>query len=232
MIPPLNKSNATGLILLLVLLFSCSQKIETPSAPEYSFHYDSLKVDKYKDILHRLHTHQYPFDFRLLQFLSTDEETYQWNQRDEQILADSVAYYQALEDFFVEDIQIVHWLISFKHDTLYDPSKYGPVFQPYTSPLSSTLSNCMLNGPSPSSKVALNYIYGYLNGTDIRCVECYDKELACTLSMYEEVEQFLAKTSNLNIKMKRVQWQKKQRAKELKRIFLIKYSFWNLYLYH
>jgi len=206
---------------LLFGLFSCQDKKDTEINLAYDFSYDTNKVERYKDIVYRIQKHAYPVDFRILKSFHTNDDNDSWLMNEEKILADSVAYHFALNEFLNEDIEIVHWLLSFKNDTLIDSNFYTPLFFPYQSPMSSNIPICLSFQRSPS-RHAINYVIGYFS-EGLKCVEQNDRAQAACILQHNEIEQFLVLSKNLSIEEKRKVWKFIQKQEVLNRIFIYRF---------
>jgi len=209
-----------GVLFLLLCLSSC---IKEKHVDDYEFHFDSSNVERYKDILSRVNK-DYPHDFRLLKSIGLDEEIWRWIQNEDKILEDSVAYHEAVYEFMNLDIEVLHWLMSFKYDTIIDSNAYSPFFFEYHSPINSVMTICSGYDKRSPSRHAINYIFGYLSGgKGISCAENYSVEQTAAICQYEEVEQFLKLSRDLSIAEKRQVWRFLQKQKLLNRIFIFRF---------
>lgn len=208
--------------LLLFGIFSCQLEKDTKINKTYDLSFDTNKVESYKDIIHRIQKHDYPYDFRILNSSGVDEGIWPYVKNEENYLADSAAYHVVIDEFLNQDMEILHWLMSFKYDTIVNSNRYTPFFLPYHSPLNSNVPSCLTYNPRSPSRHAINYIFGYLSG-GVGCVELQSFEQSNAISQYDEVEQFLVLSKNLTIEEKRKAWNFIQHQKILNRIFIFRF---------
>lgn len=114
---------------------------------------------------------------------------------------DSITYWKCYNDFFKQDLQIVFWLLTFKHDY----STEEPMWSINLDPYSSYISEC--NWPRSNARSAIILIENYLNGEGINCYECYSKNRkSCNRKKYRQIEQFIQGHQNNTISEIRTEW--------------------------
>lgn len=204
----MNYFRLTFLIAVLGFLFSCSEQSRNHSEKIISFEYDTSNISAYMAIIDSLKPYGYVHYFRMFKQFNFDFENQNINAEERTFMRDSIAYYKARENFFNQDREFLHWLLSFKNDTVVDPNQHErTLWKPFINPYLSIVSPCMVH--TSKSRQAINLIYGILDGEKIDCVECDSGNLgdpACAIHKYEYVETFLQKNDTKTIAELREIW--------------------------
>ena len=189
-------------------MLSCSSNSahkELEVAKPLTFDYNKSKVPSYLAIVDSLKPNRYVPCFRMFQTTNFDFEFWKINGEESQFKIDSVAYYESRKIFFNQDKDFLYWLLSFKNDTVVDAKKQDKyLWFPFMNPYSSYISSCSLS--ASRSKQAISLIYGFLNGSEINCIECRPSNDGCTESKYKFVETFLSKHKGASIDQLREDW--------------------------
>lgn len=194
-------------IICIAVLFACSDSVEEKTAEVTipSFEFDSSKVPEYLIVLDSLRNNGYVPYFRLFEKTHFDFEQSNINADESIFIQDSISYYIASEAFFNQSKDFLYWLINFKNDTIVDTTDIRrTLWSPFINPYSSSISPCSII--TSKSRQAINLVYGFLDGENIECIECYGGNHSCAISKYESVEKFLNKRRNLGIEELRKEW--------------------------
>lgn len=196
-----------GAIICSAILFACSDSVEENASEVEtpSFEFESSKVPQYLIVLDSLHSNGYVPFFRLFEKTRFDFEQWNINSDESIFIQDSISYYNARKAFFNQDKDFVYWLVNFKNDTIVDTTDIRrTLWSPFINPYSSSISPCSII--TSKSRQAINLVYGFLDGEEIECVECFGGNHSCAISKYEYVEKFLNKRRNLGIEELRKEW--------------------------
>ena len=198
---------ALMVLIVAAAIVSCTNSLKE-KVPE--FNYDHAKIPNYLAITDSLKPYGYVPLFRTFKKINFDFETYNLSGDESQYLIDSVAYYKAREVFFNQDEDFLYWLIGFKNDTLVDSTTFQrSLYSEFTNPYLSSLPQCSFN--TSKSKQAINLVFGYLNGSELKCIEhlnCQIGNPTCAIETHEFVEAFLREHPSLNIEELRKVWSK------------------------
>jgi hypothetical protein len=192
-------------IIISSLLFSCTNDSEAVIEYSNDFDYDNSKVSTYRSIIDSINNYGYVPCFRLFKTTNFDFESFNINADESTFLKDSIAYYNSRKIFFNQNRDFLNWLLSFELDTIFDSQEtQRTLWSPFMNPYSSNISACSII--TTKSRQAINLIYGFLEGTQITCIECLSGNKSCALPKYKYVKEFLHMHRNKNIEQLRELW--------------------------
>lgn len=192
-------------MLALAVVSSCSTILEPEIEKTPNFRCDKATISKYESVLDSLNRKPYVPSFRWIKSLDSDFKSWNFNDDEAQFLIDSVSYYTAREAFFNQDKEFLYWLLSFKNDTIQNPSENAKtLWIPFLNPYSSTFTACHFG--STRSVQAISLIFSFLDGNSIECVSCSYSNPKCLTLKYAYLEGFLKKHRNASTAELRAYW--------------------------
>lgn len=183
------------IIFIGILLIFCSHPKEKLKNIQ-TIRTDSISI-KYFEILNGLKLNYVQY-YRCLSMNEKELREFGVPTNDSVFKRDSVLFFNSYNKFFKQDYSFVEWLLSFKNDF-----RHSNLWQQSMLPYSSTMTVC--NTSISNSCAAIILIDNFLNGEQIECYSCSDKEFSVKVR-YKVTEQFLNKNKGKSIVELRKLW--------------------------